>query len=80
MNTRYIAKSKTTNKTILPKNYSSPERLIKALKDANISISNVYFSTFQEMNFESADGKNTKRAKQFLSRKQKNHSTRRNLR
>lgn len=47
MNTRYIAKSKTTNKTILPKNYSSPQRLIKALKDANISISNIYISTFQ---------------------------------
>lgn len=47
MNTRYIAKSKTTNKTIFPKNYSSPQRLIKALKDANISISNIYISTFQ---------------------------------
>jgi len=69
MNTRYIAKSKTTNKTVLPKNYSTPQRLIKALKEANISISNVYFSTFEVMDCDGADGRNTSRGKSFKQRK-----------
>jgi len=78
--TRYIAKSKTTNNTILPTNYATPANLIKALKEANIKLSSIYISTFEKMDVEGADGRNTSRGKQFLGRKQKNHSTRRNFR
>ena len=69
MNTRYIAKSKTTDKTVLSKNYASPQRLIKALTEAKISISSIYISTFEKMDCDGADGRNTKRGKSFKQRK-----------
>mgnify|MGYP003989321583 CR=1 FL=1 len=45
---RYIAKSKTTNNTILPTNYASPKNLVKALKEANIKLSSIYITTFNK--------------------------------
>ena len=71
---RYIAKSKTTNKSLLPGNYATPANLIKAVKAAGFSLKDLTIQTFQEMEVEGADGRNTSRGKQFSSRKNKNHS------
>ena len=71
---RYIAKSKKTNKSILPGNYASPANVIKAVKAAGFSLQELTIGTFEKMDIEGADGKNTSRGKQFSSRKNKNHS------
>tara|TARA_B100000927_G_C16421250_1_gene451476 strand:+ start:810 stop:1052 length:243 start_codon:yes stop_codon:yes gene_type:complete len=78
---RFKAISQKTKKTILPNNYASELNLIKALKENNIPLTrDILIKSFEEMNCNGSDGRNTSRGKQFLSRKQKNHSTRRNLR
>ena len=78
---RFKAISQKTQKTILPNNYASELNLIKALKENNIPLTrDILIKSFEEMNCNGSDGRNTSRGKQFLSRKQKNHSTRRNLR
>ena len=66
---RYITKSKTTNNIILPTNYATPANLIKALKEANIKLSSIYISTFEKMDCDGADGRNTSRGKSFKQRK-----------
>ena len=71
---RYIAKHKKTNKSLLPGNYASPANVIKAVKVAGFSLGDLLIQTFQEMEVEGADGRNTSRGKQFSSRKNKNHS------
>ena len=71
---RYIAKHKKTNKSLLPGNYASPANVIKAVKAAGFSLGDLLIQTFQEMEVEGADGRNTSRGKQFSSRKNKNHS------
>mgnify|MGYP003625324113 FL=1 len=71
---RYIAKHKKTNKSLLPGNYASPANVIKAVKAAGFSLGDLLIQTFQEMEVESADGRNTSRGKQFSSRKNKNYS------
>ena len=71
---RYIAKHNKTNKSLLPGNYATPANLIKAVKTAGFSLKDLTIQTFQEMEVEGADGKNTARGKQFSSRKNKNYS------
>ena len=71
---RYIAKSKKTSKSLLPGNYATPANLIKAVKTAGFNLKDLTIQTFQEMEVEGSDGKNTARGKQFSSRKNKNHS------
>ena len=71
---RYIAKHNKTNKSLLPGNYATPANLLKAVKTAGFSLKDVKIQTFQEMEIEGADGKNTTRGKQFSSRKNKNYS------
>ena len=71
---RYIAKHNKTNKSLLPGNYATPANLLKAVKTAGFSLKDVKIQTFQEMEIEGADGKNTARGKQFSSRKNKNYS------
>jgi len=56
---RYIAKSKKTNKSLLPGNYATPANLIKAIKTAGYGLQDLKIQTFQEMELEGADGKNT---------------------
>ena len=69
-----IAKSKKTNKSLLPGNYATPANVIKAVKAAGFSLQELTIGTFEKMDIEGADGKNTARGKQFSSRKNKNHS------
>jgi len=71
---RYIAKHNKTNKSLLPGNYATPANLIKAVKTAGFNLKDLTIQTFQEMEVEGADGKNTARGKQFSSRKNKNYS------
>jgi hypothetical protein len=71
---RYIAKHNKTNKSLLPGNYATPANLIKAVKTAGFSLKDLTIQTFQEMEVEGADGKNTARGKQFSSRKNKNYT------
>ena len=71
---RYIAKHNKTNKSLLPGNYTTPANLIKAVKTAGFSLKDLTIQTFQEMEVEGADGRNTSRGKQFSSRKNKNYS------
>ena len=71
---RYIAKHNKTNKSLLPGNYATPVNLIKAVKTAGFSLKDLTIQTFQEMEVEGADGRNTSRGKQFSSRKNKNYS------
>jgi|TARA_R110000772_G_scaffold83357_2_gene176381 hypothetical protein len=71
---RYIAKSKKTSKSLLPGNYATPANLIKAVKAAGYGLQDLTIQTFQEMELEGADGRNTSRGKQFSSRKNKNHT------
>ena len=71
---RYIAKHKKTNKSLLPGNYASSANVIKAVKAAGFSLGDLLIQTFQEMEVEGADGRNTSRGKQFSSRKNKNYS------
>lgn len=71
---RYIAKHNKTNKSLLPGNYATPANLIKAVKTAGFSLKDLTIQTFQEMEVEGADGRNTSRGKQFSSRKNKNHT------
>ena len=49
---KYIAKSKTTNKSLLPGNYSTPANLIKAVKTAGFSLKDLTIQTFQELEIE----------------------------
>jgi len=70
---RYIAKHNKTNKSLLPGNYATPANLIKAVKIAGFSLKDLTIQTFQEMEVEGADGRNTSRGKQFSSRKNKNY-------
>ena len=71
---RYIAKHNKTNKSLLPGNYATPTNLIKAVKTAGFNLKDLTIQTFQEMEVEGADGKNTARGKQFSSRKNKNYT------
>tara|TARA_R110001592_G_scaffold4282_1_gene24089 strand:- start:538 stop:762 length:225 start_codon:yes stop_codon:yes gene_type:complete len=71
---RYIAKSKKTSKSLLPGNYATPANLIKAVKAAGYGLQDLTIQTFQEMELEGADGRNTSRGKKFASRKNKNTS------
>jgi|TARA_B110000305_G_scaffold196126_1_gene221048 hypothetical protein len=71
---RYIAKHNKTNKSLLPGNYATPANLIKAVKTAGFNLKDLTIQTFQEMEVEGADGKNTARGKQFSSRKNKNYT------
>lgn len=66
---RYIAKSNKTNKSLLPGNYATPANLIKAVKTAGFSLKDLTIQTFQEMEVEGADGRNTSRGKSFKQRK-----------
>ena len=43
---RYIAKSKTTNKSLLPGNYANPINLIKAVKTAGLDLKDLTIQTF----------------------------------
>ena len=43
---RYIAKSKKTNKSLLPGNYATPANLIKAVKTAGFSLQDLTIQTF----------------------------------
>jgi hypothetical protein len=71
---RYIAKSKKTNKSLLPGNYANPANVIKAVKAAGLSLQELKIGTFEKMDVEGADGRNTSRGKQFQSRKNRNYS------
>ena len=71
---RYIAKHNKTNKSLLPGKYATPANLIKAVKTAGFNLKDLTIQTFQEMEVEGADGKNTARGKQFSSRKNKNYT------
>ncbi len=56
--------------------YSTIAKAIKANSGNILKVKEIELMDLSD----SADGKNTSRGKQFLGRKQKNHSTRRNLR
>ena len=67
---RFKAISQKTQKTILPTNYASELNLIKALKENNISLTrDILIKSFEVMDYNSADGRNTSRGKSFKQRK-----------
>ena len=67
---RFKAISQKTQKTILPNNYASELNLIKALKENNISLTrDILIKSFEVMDCNSADGRNTSRGKSFKQRK-----------
>ena len=78
-NIKYVVRDLNGN-SVLPNQYSTPNNAQKAAKQNNLQPGTYKFEAIPMMSFESADGRNTSRGKQFLGRKQKNHSTRRNFR
>jgi hypothetical protein len=67
---RFKAISQKSQKTILPTNYASELNLIKALKENNISLTrDILIKSFEVMDCNGADGRNTSRGKSFKQRK-----------
>jgi hypothetical protein len=67
---RFKAISQKTKNPILLTNYASEVNLIKALKENNISLTrDVLIQSFEVMDCNGADGRNTSRGKSFKQRK-----------
>ena len=67
---RFRAISQKTQNPIILKSYATPSNVIKALKENNISLTrDVLIQSFEEMDCNGADGRNTSRGKSFKQRK-----------